>query len=87
MLSSGAPCYEGKHLPNATRSRGDPASREFIAFWLKDERVMAGMNVNVWDVNEHIQELIRARRSVDRRRLADPGTPLEDVLGGTRSAP
>ena len=40
--------------------RGDTAKREFIAYWLKDGRVLAGMNVNVWDVNEEIQELVRS---------------------------
>ena len=50
--------------------RGDPAGREFIAFWLADGRVVAGMNVNVWDVNEQIQALIRSRRRVDREELA-----------------
>jgi 3-phenylpropionate/trans-cinnamate dioxygenase ferredoxin reductase component len=65
--------------------RGDPASREFIAFWLKDERVVAGMNVNVWDTSEHIQALVRARRAIDRPRLADPEVPLEDVLAESRS--
>ena len=65
--------------------RGDPQSREFIAFWLKDERVVAGMNVNVWDVNEHIQTLVRAGRPIDRRRLADAAVPLDDVL--TRQTP
>ena len=67
--------------------RGDPGSREFIAFWLKDDRVIAGMNVNVWDVNEQIQDLIRTRRPVDHRRLADHDVPLEDVVAGSRSAP
>jgi 3-phenylpropionate/trans-cinnamate dioxygenase ferredoxin reductase subunit len=57
--------------------RGDPASREFIAFWLAGDRVVAGMNVNVWDVTDHIQRLIRARVAVDDRRLADPDIPLE----------
>jgi 3-phenylpropionate/trans-cinnamate dioxygenase ferredoxin reductase component len=66
--------------------RGDPESREFIAFWLKDERVVAGMNVNVWDVNEHIQALIRARRPIDRRRLGDPDVALEDLVAESRSA-
>jgi 3-phenylpropionate/trans-cinnamate dioxygenase ferredoxin reductase subunit len=66
--------------------RGDPESREFIAFWLEDKRVVAGMNVNVWDVNEHIQALVRARRPIDPRRLRDPDIPLEDVLTGSRSA-
>ena len=37
--------------------RGDPATREFIAFWLRDGRVVAGMNVNVWDVTDDIQAL------------------------------
>jgi 3-phenylpropionate/trans-cinnamate dioxygenase ferredoxin reductase subunit len=61
--------------------RGDPASREFIAFWLKDGRVLAGMNVNVWDVTDHIQALIRAGRVVDRDRLKDPDVPLEQLAG------
>ena len=52
--------------------RGDPASREFIAFWLTGDRVVAGMNVNVWDVIDPIQRLIRERVAVDDRRLADP---------------
>ena len=38
-----------------------PRTREFIAFWLKDDRVVAGMNVNIWDVTDPIQALIRAR--------------------------
>jgi 3-phenylpropionate/trans-cinnamate dioxygenase ferredoxin reductase subunit len=59
--------------------RGDPEGREFIAFWLKDGRVLAGMNVNVWDVADHIEALIRSRRPVDRARLADPGVPLEEL--------
>ena len=60
--------------------RGDPATREFIAFWLRDGRVAAGMNVNVWDVNEHIQALVRsgARRSTPTR-LRDPDVPLDEL--------
>jgi 3-phenylpropionate/trans-cinnamate dioxygenase ferredoxin reductase component len=57
--------------------RGDPASREFIAFWLVADRLVAGMNVNVWDVTDHIQRLIRERVSVDDRRLTDTDVPLE----------
>jgi 3-phenylpropionate/trans-cinnamate dioxygenase ferredoxin reductase component len=59
--------------------RGDPASREFIAFWLAGNRVVAGMNVNVWDVVDPIQRLIRDRVSVDDCRLVDPGVPLEHL--------
>jgi len=60
--------------------RGDPADGEFIAFWMREERVVAGMNVNVWDVNEHVQALIRAREPVDRAALADRDTPLDSLF-------
>jgi 3-phenylpropionate/trans-cinnamate dioxygenase ferredoxin reductase subunit len=59
--------------------RGDVARREFVAFWLADGRVQAGMNVNVWDVNAAIQDLVRSGRTVDEDRLADPGVPLESL--------
>jgi len=59
--------------------RGDPADGEFIAFWLRDQRVLAGMNVNVWDVNEHVQALIRFGQPIDIAALADPGTPLDSL--------
>jgi 3-phenylpropionate/trans-cinnamate dioxygenase ferredoxin reductase subunit len=59
--------------------RGDVPNREFIAFWLKDNRVLAGMNVNVWDVTDPIKALIRSGRQVDPERLADAGTALEDL--------
>jgi 3-phenylpropionate/trans-cinnamate dioxygenase ferredoxin reductase component len=60
--------------------RGDVGAREFIAFWVKDERVVAGMNMNVWDVSDPIRELIRLRRPVDRRDLADPDVPLSQLI-------
>jgi 3-phenylpropionate/trans-cinnamate dioxygenase ferredoxin reductase subunit len=59
--------------------RGDPASREFIAFYMLADRVVAGMNVNVWDVTDPIQELIRKRALVDDRRLADTDIPLAEL--------
>ena len=59
--------------------RGDREAREFIAFWLSGGRVVAGMNVNVWDVTEDVQALIRSGRPVDAARLADPGVPLADL--------
>jgi 3-phenylpropionate/trans-cinnamate dioxygenase ferredoxin reductase subunit len=58
--------------------RGDRDGREFVAFWLRDSRVLAGMNVNVWDVNEAIQAIVRGGRTVDVSRLADPAVPLEE---------
>jgi 3-phenylpropionate/trans-cinnamate dioxygenase ferredoxin reductase subunit len=37
------------------------------------------MNVNVWDVIEDVQRLIRDRVTVDDRRLADPDVPLAEL--------
>ncbi|ANP54862.1 NADPH-dependent 2,4-dienoyl-CoA reductase/sulfur reductase-like enzyme [Streptomyces griseochromogenes] len=60
--------------------RGDAGKREFIAFWVKEGRVLAGMNVNVWDVTEPIQNLIRSAAPVDLEALADPHVPLESLV-------
>ncbi|RVU26039.1 NAD(P)/FAD-dependent oxidoreductase [Streptomyces antnestii] len=62
--------------------RGDAGKRQFIAFWLKDGRVLAGMNVNVWDVTDPIQELIRSGARPGADRLADPSVPLTALLEG-----
>ena len=59
--------------------RGDRSTLEFIAFWLKGGRLIAGMNVNVWDVTDDIQSLIRSNRTLDPARLADPSIPLSDI--------
>ena len=56
--------------------RGDIDKREFIAFWMKDGRVAAGMNVNVWDVADPIRDLIRSGNEVDVAKLADPEVDL-----------
>ena len=60
--------------------RGDTASGEFIAFWLDGQRLTAGMNVNIWDVNDDIRSLLG--RTVDRERLADPDVPLTALMEG-----
>ena len=59
--------------------RGDPSSREFCAFWLSKGSVIAGMNVNVWDVHPDIRALIKSGATVDVVRLADPTSPLAGV--------
>lgn len=61
--------------------RGDVAALEFIAFWLSGHRVLAGMNVNTWDVSEQIAAIITSGHEVDANRLADPSISLEDVRG------
>ncbi|MFD7547747.1 NAD(P)/FAD-dependent oxidoreductase [Streptomyces sp. NPDC059578] len=60
--------------------RGDAGKREFIAFWLADGKVLAGMNVNVWDVTAPVQALIRSGVRVDPNALADPAVPLESLV-------
>jgi 3-phenylpropionate/trans-cinnamate dioxygenase ferredoxin reductase component len=65
--------------------RGDREAGEFVAFWLRDTRVVAGMNVNVWDVNQHVQALIRSRQPVDAAALRDADTPLDALIPGAAS--
>jgi 3-phenylpropionate/trans-cinnamate dioxygenase ferredoxin reductase subunit len=71
------------HAPSYERVvfRGDVDGREFVAFWLDaSNRVLAGMNVNVWDVLDDVKRLIRSKSSVDPDRLADQRAPLGELI-------
>jgi 3-phenylpropionate/trans-cinnamate dioxygenase ferredoxin reductase subunit len=59
--------------------RGDVGKREFLAFWVKDRTVLAGMNANIWDVTDTIQSLVTSGRLVDTTKLANPDVPLTQV--------
>jgi 3-phenylpropionate/trans-cinnamate dioxygenase ferredoxin reductase subunit len=59
--------------------RGEVRDRKFIAFWMRQHRVVAAMNVNVWDVGEPIREVITSRRRVDDGRLRDSDVSLDEV--------
>ena len=59
--------------------RGSLDAGEFVAFWLDGDVVRAGMNVNVWDVQDDIQSLVTGGQRVDRAKLADPDVPLAEV--------
>jgi 3-phenylpropionate/trans-cinnamate dioxygenase ferredoxin reductase subunit len=48
--------------------RGDPATRQFIAFWLLRRRVVAAMNANIWDAGDALEALVRARPPVGQSR-------------------
>ncbi|MEU4704671.1 oxidoreductase C-terminal domain-containing protein [Nonomuraea dietziae] len=63
--------------------RGDVEARQFIAFWLHGGRVLAGMNVNMWDDNDAIQDLVRAGARVDTSALSDTETPLSSLVGAS----
>jgi len=52
--------------------RGDLESREFVALWVRDGRVVAGMNVNVWDVTDRIRDVILAGEPADAFELPAP---------------
>jgi 3-phenylpropionate/trans-cinnamate dioxygenase ferredoxin reductase component len=61
--------------------RGDTVAREFIAFWLDSgSRVLAGMNVNIWDVNDAIQALVRSGQPADPAALRDPAVDLTALV-------
>jgi 3-phenylpropionate/trans-cinnamate dioxygenase ferredoxin reductase component len=83
--------YAGYVAPGGYDSavfRGDPSvvegkTPEFLVFWQKNGRVLAGMNVNIWDVQDDIQALVRAGhagRAVDLAKLADPSITLTDLI-------
>ena len=57
--------------------RGYRDAREIIAFWLRDGRVRAAMNVNVWDVNEQLRALVG--RQIEPARLAAQDVPLDEL--------
>ncbi len=71
------------HAPNydSVVFRGDVGKREFTAFWLDAKRrVLAGMNVNIWDGLDDIKAIIRAGAKIDTDRLADPEVPLSELV-------
>jgi 3-phenylpropionate/trans-cinnamate dioxygenase ferredoxin reductase component len=69
--------------------RGDPAGREFIAFWVRpaDGRVVAAMNVNVWDVVDDLRRVITCAVPVDEAQLQDADVPLADLVPGAVGVP
>jgi 3-phenylpropionate/trans-cinnamate dioxygenase ferredoxin reductase subunit len=66
--------------------RGDPGARRFIAFWLDGDRVVAGMNANIWKVNGAISAIVRSKAPVNVDRLLDEDVPLTDLDAILRGA-
>ena len=62
--------------------RGSLDSREFIAFWQHEGKVVAGMNVNVPRTQKAIKALISSRATIAAGSLADPGVALDQLLAG-----
>jgi 3-phenylpropionate/trans-cinnamate dioxygenase ferredoxin reductase component len=55
-------------------------SRQIIVFWLYEQRIQAGMNINIWDVADDIERLILSARRIDADDLADPDISLASLL-------
>ena len=64
--------------------RGDVSKREFVAFWLKENRLLAGMNVNVWGVSDTIAALVASGAPLDPNALANPNVELSTLVSEHR---
>jgi len=56
-----------------------PDPRQLIVFWLSEQRVQTGMNINIWDVADDIERLVQSPHPANTDHLADPGIPLASV--------
>lgn len=65
--------------------RPDDGPQQFLAFWMKGRKVLAGMNVGVWDQTEAIRRIVESRRDVDPAALADATVDLSAVLSGAQT--
>lgn len=63
--------------------RGTFEENSFMAFWLRDGAVVAGMSVNQQRVQKPVKALISGRIPVGVDRLTDPAVPLDQLLPGT----
>lgn len=59
--------------------RGSLDDGTFIAFWRRDGKVTATMNVNMWDVVDDLRSIVLARSTASPDRLADPSVALAEL--------
>ena len=67
--------------------RGDPAEGRFVAFWIHDGKVVAGLTAGIAGLAHHIRALVTADRPVDPALLADPDVDLAAVSAPLNQAP
>ena len=65
--------------------RGDPESREFLAFWMHQGTVLAAMNANIWDQGDALDALLGSGATPNPEHLADPTVDLADLVHGSRT--
>jgi hypothetical protein len=51
---------------------GRTGGRAFVAFYLREGKLVGGVNVNIGGVSEHVQRLLREGGAVDVQQLGDP---------------
>jgi 3-phenylpropionate/trans-cinnamate dioxygenase ferredoxin reductase subunit len=56
------------------RRYADPG--QMIVFWLYEQRLQAGMNINIWDVADDIERLIQSAHPINADDLGNPAIPL-----------
>jgi 3-phenylpropionate/trans-cinnamate dioxygenase ferredoxin reductase subunit len=59
------------------RRYADPG--QMIVFWLYEQRLQAGMNINIWDVADDIERLIQSARPINADDLGNPAIPLANL--------
>lgn len=70
--------YVGHNSPDDVSAvRGSMESGEFLLFWQDGEKITAAANVNIWDVNDRLRELVG--KTVPAASLADPDIDLGDL--------
>jgi 3-phenylpropionate/trans-cinnamate dioxygenase ferredoxin reductase component len=72
--------YIGRDGYDSVVLRRHPEAGKVIVFWLLEGRVLAGMNVNIWDGADQIERLILSRNRVDPDDLANPRISLNALL-------
>ncbi len=70
--------YVGHARPDDVVVRGELPDRPFVAFYLDDDVVRAGVHADEWDATDVIRELVGRR--VDRAVLADTDVALEHLV-------
>jgi 3-phenylpropionate/trans-cinnamate dioxygenase ferredoxin reductase component len=73
----GNPGPEGFDRVILRGSTGGSDGGQFTAWWLRGDRVVAGMHVNDWDAIDDVRRIVGT--TVDAGRLADDGTALADL--------
>ncbi|MGH7640550.1 MAG: NAD(P)/FAD-dependent oxidoreductase [Candidatus Dormibacteria bacterium] len=67
--------------------RGSLSDRQFVAFWLRDGRVLAGLSANVLGTGRHLRALVASGHRVDVQALADPTVGWNELVNNGSHAP